>query len=97
MAKSVVIHEVPPVITLRVQHGLQIQYNTMRYLPTNWRINRVANCIGRIMGEVIGVRWLLNERRSSLVSGYLSTKQSLLGAGSFINMSGKKHSMVAYR
>ena len=31
--------------------------------PTNWRINGVADCAGRIMGEVIGVRWLLGERR----------------------------------
>ena len=32
-------------------------------VPTNWRINGVSDCVGRIMGEVIGVRWLLNERR----------------------------------
>ena len=32
-------------------------------VPTNWRINGAADCVGRIMGEVIGVRWLLGERR----------------------------------
>ena len=32
-------------------------------VPINWKINGVADCAGRIMGEVIGVRWLLGERR----------------------------------
>ena len=32
-------------------------------VPTNWRINGVADCAERIMAEVIGVRWLLKEKR----------------------------------
>ena len=70
-------------------------------VPTNWRINGVADCAGRIMGEVIGVRWLLNEGRrigttASSVVVYLQNGV-FLGPEACMRMSGKRHSVVAYR
>ena len=69
--------------------------------PTNWRINGVADCAGRIMGEVIGVRWLLGERRregktTSSVVVYLEN-EVFLGPKACMKMSRKRHSVVAYR
>ena len=43
--------------------GMMAKAVVIHGVPTNWRINGVADCAGRIMGEVIGVRWLLGERR----------------------------------
>ena len=70
-------------------------------MPINWRINGEADCAGRIMGEVIGVRWILNEGRriakaASSVVVYLQNKV-FLGPEACIKMSGKWHSVVAYR
>ena len=61
------------------------------------------DCAGRIMGEVIGVSWLLSEgrrigRTASSVVVYLQTKStSFLGLEAFIKMLEKRHSVVAYR
>ena len=43
--------------------GAMVKAVVVHGVPTNWKINGVADCAGRIMGEVIGVRWLLNEGR----------------------------------
>ena len=70
-------------------------------VPTNWRINGVAGCLSRIVGEVIGVRWLLGPRRregktASSVVVYLEN-EVFLGPKACIKISEMKHSVVAYR
>ena len=71
-------------------------------VPTTWRINGVADCVGRIMGEIIGVRWLLGVRRregktASSVVVYLEN-EVFLGPKACMKMSGKRHSvLVVYR
>ena len=69
-------------------------------VPTNWRINGVADCAGRIMGEVIGVRRLLGERRegkrASSVVVYLQ-HEVFLGPKAYLKMSGMEHAVVAYQ
>ena len=70
-------------------------------VPTNWKITGVADCAGKIMGEVIGVRWLLNERRRegkafSSVVVYLRN-EVFLGLEACMKMSEKRHSVVVYR
>ena len=69
-------------------------------VPTTWWINRVADCVGRIMGEVIGVRWLLNVRRRekktpSSVVVYLKN-EVFLGLKACMKMLGKRHLVVMY-
>ena len=70
-------------------------------VPTNWRINGVPDCAERIKGEIIGVRWLLNERRregkaASSVVVYLQN-EVFLRPEACMKMSGKRHSVVVYR
>lgn len=50
-------------------------------VPTNWRINGVADDAASIMGELIVVRWLLSEGRrigkaATSVIVYLKTNSS---------------------
>ena len=45
------------------KHGTMAKAVVFHGVPTNWRINGVADCAGRIMGEVTGARWLLGEKR----------------------------------
>ena len=61
----------------------------------------MADCVERITGRVIGVRWLLGVGRrlgkiASLVVVYLESKV-LLGVEAAIKMAGKRHSVVLYR
>ena len=84
----------------RTENGIMATAVIIHGVPTNWKINGVADCTGRIMGEVIGVRWLLGERRregkvASSVVVYLQN-EVFLGLEAYIKMSGKRLSVVAY-
>ena len=39
-----------------MKNGMMAKAVVIHGVPTNWKINGVADCAGRIMGEVIGVR-----------------------------------------
>ena len=83
------------------REGMMAKAVVIHGVSTNWRINGVADCAGRIMGEVIGVRWLLSEGRrirkaASSVVVYLQN-EVFLGPEACMKMSGKRHSVVAYR
>ena len=69
-------------------------------VPNNWKINGVADCIGSIMREVSGVRWLLSERRreGKTVSSVVVHLENevFLGLKACMKMSGKRHLVVAY-
>ena len=70
-------------------------------VSTNWRVNGVADCMERITGKVIGVRWLLGVgghvgKTASSVVVYLD-REVLLGAEASIKMAGRRHSMLPYR
>ena len=69
-------------------------------VSTNWRVNGVADCMERIIGRVIRVRWLLGVGRrvgktASSVVVYLD--REVLLAEASIKMAGKRHSIVPYR
>ena len=81
--------------------GVMAKAVVVHGVPTYWRINGVANCIGRIMGKVIGVRWLVGEKRregkaASSVVVYLQN-EVFLRPEAWVKMSGKRHSVVAFR
>ena len=40
------------------REGTMAKAVVVQWVSTNWRINGVADCAGKIIGEVIGVRWL---------------------------------------
>lgn len=42
------------------ENGMMAKAVVIHGVPTKWKINGVADCAGRITGEVIGVRWLLD-------------------------------------
>ena len=84
-----------------MKNGMMAKAVVIYGIPTNWKINGLADCAGRIMGEVIGVRWLLSEGRrigkaASSEVVYLQN-EVFLGLEACIKMSGKRHSVVAYR
>ena len=83
-----------------IRNGMMAKAVVIHRVPTNWRINGVADCVGRIIGEAIGVRWLLGERRregkaASSVVVYLQNK--VFQRRRLIKMSEKRHSVVTYR
>ncbi|KAI5781970.1 hypothetical protein DFH27DRAFT_637749 [Peziza echinospora] len=69
-------------------------------IPTGWNVGWVANTVGGRLGQVIGVRWLLGEKRregktASSVVVYLQ-KEILVGNGARIRVGGGQHLMVPY-
>ena len=66
-----------------------------------WRVSGVADCVGGIMGRVIGTRWLLGAgqrvgKAASSVVVYLD-KEVFLGPKAYVRMAGVEYSVVPYR
>ena len=83
------------------RNGTMAKAVVVHGVPIDWRINGVANVAERVMRKVIGVRWLLGERRrqgktASSVVVYLDG-EVFLGPKAFIKMAGIRHSVVPYR
>ena len=83
------------------KQGTMTKAVVVHEVSTSWMVNGVADCMERITGRVIGVRWLLGVGRrsgktASSVVVYLDS-EVLLGADASINMAGKRHSSVPYR
>ena len=63
-------------------------------ISRNWRVSRVADCVGGIMGRVIGTRWLLGAGRrvgkaASSVVVYLDKEVfKFLGPKAYVRMAG---------
>ena len=76
------------------EEGTMAKAVVVHGVPTNWRINGVADCVGRIMGEVIGVRWLLGKKKRE---GKTASSVVVYLENEYMKMSGKRHSVVAYR
>ncbi|KAI5779657.1 hypothetical protein DFH27DRAFT_618552 [Peziza echinospora] len=69
-------------------------------IPTGWNVGWVANTVGGRLGQVIGVSWLLGEKRREgktafLVVVYLN-EEILVGNGARIRVGGGQHLMIPY-
>ena len=70
-------------------------------IRTNLKVSGVADCVEGIMGNAIGVRWLLGVGRrmgktASSVVVYLD-REVFLGPKAYIRMAGVEYLVVPYR